>query len=166
MSDTPGLPVSPSGRSLTVADEIALVAGDVLAKPTTGERLAVLKIEGDGIIYYSSAESDYGYYPGECLREDFDGVGNDSDPLLELVDEDQPNPLSANGLPVFSVTVWTQHRSRTIPGVSAVETEFGDTNTIWVERPDEDPIVIETVGAVVEGIDPQPRVLPTNRADS
>lgn len=166
MSETRSLPVSAAGGFLSVTDDTSIKPGDVLAKPTIGDRLAVLKIEGDGIIYYSSAESDYGYYPTECLREDFDGVGNDGDPLLEIVDETPPSPLTADVPPVFSVTVWTQPRTRTVPGVSAVETEFGDTNTIWLERPDEDPIVIETVGAVVESIDPQPRTHPTTRADS
>ena len=166
MSEPRSLPVSAAGGFLSVTGDTSIKPGDVLAKPTTGERLAVLKIEGDGIIYYSSAESDYGYYPTECLREDFVGVGNDGDPLLEIVDETPPSPLTKEESPVFNVTVWTQAQPRTIPGVSAVETEFGDTNTIWLERSHEGPVVIKTVGAVVESIDPQPRTLTTTHADS
>lgn len=73
-----------SGARIEVAGhDIAL--GDELHRTTTDEKMVVLQFEEhSGIIYWSTVYG-YGFYAEEFLAEDFDGVGYDGEPQIELV---------------------------------------------------------------------------------
>lgn len=77
---------SPNTVLEVAGHDIAL--GDELHRTTTDEKMVVLQFEyDDGIIYYST-EYGYGFYAEEFLAEDFDGIGYDGEPQIELVKQD------------------------------------------------------------------------------
>lgn len=77
---------SPNTTIEIAGHDIAL--GDELHRTTTDEKMVVLQFEGDGGLIYYSTRYGYGFYAEEFLAEDFDGVGYDGEPQIELVKQD------------------------------------------------------------------------------